>query len=444
MRVPWSRRVWVLLGIVLLIVAGGVFFYVQFEGEVPTLKITPEPKYIGKEAVFTLTLEDQRSGLKSLQVDLQQGGRSLSLVNESFPSGTQRVERSVAVSPSSLGAQDGQAVFRVEVRDRSWRGGNPRVVEANVIVDTRPPTLSVLSKFHYLNQGGAGLVAFRASEPLSRFGVEVGERWFSGFPAGGDNGGFVLFAIPHDAPSKVEIALVGEDLAGNRVRTQFPYQLRNKKFRHDNIRLTEEFLQRVMPYFMDRDPSLRGELHQAFLRVNQDLRKANERTIQELCRATTGQPLWSGPFLRMANAKPMAGFADHRSYLWQDKEIDQQVHLGVDMASLAMSPIEAANRGRVVFVGELGIYGSTVMLDHGCGLFTMYSHLSQMSVKVGQQVERGETLGISGSTGLAGGDHLHFSVLVAGVFVNPVEWWDPHWIKDNVENKLALLNSSGR
>jgi murein DD-endopeptidase MepM/ murein hydrolase activator NlpD len=194
---------------------------------------------------------------------------------------------------------------------------------------------------------------------------------------------------------------------------------------------------------MDRDPSLRGEPGELFLRVNRDLRKANEATIQDLCRESAPSPLWSGAFLRMANAKPMAGFADRRSYILRDREIDQQTHLGVDLASLTMSPLEAANHGRVVFSGELGIYGKTVLLDHGYGLFSMYGHLSQISVKAGQQVRKGEIIGTSGDTGLAGGDHLHFSMLVGGVYVNPIEWWDSHWMADNVDGKLSLLKAHG-
>jgi murein DD-endopeptidase MepM/ murein hydrolase activator NlpD len=444
MKMLKAKPAWTILVVLVLLSTGGVLFYLKFEGEVPTIAMVPEPEAIGKEKQFTLTLEDQRSGLKEIRVTMQQAGRTIPVLSESFPSGTQRAERSLTIAPFALGMTDGQAVLRVEVRDRSWRGGNPLVLEANVTLDTRPPTLSVLSKFHYLNQGGTGMIVFRASEPLARSAVEVGGKMFSGFPAGDNHGGFVLFAIPHDAPSKTDIVLVAEDRAGNPARTSFPYQLRPKKFRSDTIRVSQEFLQRAMPYFMDRDPALRGELEQIFLRVNRDMRQANEKTIQELCRNTAPEPLWSGHFLRMANAKPMAGFADRRSYVWQDREIDQQTHLGVDLASLVMSPIEAANRGRVVFAGELGIYGDTVLLDHGCGLFSMYSHLSQTSVQAGQMVEKGERVGISGSTGLAGGDHLHFSVLVGGVFVNPVEWWDPHWVKDNVEDKLALLQGATR
>jgi murein DD-endopeptidase MepM/ murein hydrolase activator NlpD len=62
-----------------------------------------------------------------------------------------------------------------------------------------------------------------------------------------------------------------------------------------------------------------------------------------------------------------------------------------------------------------------------------------MSVSAGQGVKRGDIIGNTGATGFAGGDHLHFSVIVGGVFVNPIEWWDPHWIRDNVTIKLEII-----
>ncbi|HHO75163.1 MAG TPA: M23 family metallopeptidase, partial [Deltaproteobacteria bacterium] len=111
--------------------------------------------------------------------------------------------------------------------------------------------------------------------------------------------------------------------------------------------------------------------------------------------------------------------------------------LGVDLASVRQAQIQAANRGTVLFAGDLGIYGNTVIIDHGQGLASLYSHLSIIKVQKNQEVEKGMVIAASGATGFAGGDHLHFSILVHGVFVNPVEWWDAHWIVDNVELKLS-------
>jgi len=100
-------------------------------------------------------------------------------------------------------------------------------------------------------------------------------------------------------------------------------------------------------------------------------------------------------------------------------------------------PIEAANNGKILFASNLGIYGNTVIIDHGLGLHTLYPHLSSIDVAVGQAVKKGQVVGRSGETGLAGGDHLHYGVLVDGIPVLPTEWWDAHWIEDNVDDKLA-------
>ncbi|MGZ6231603.1 MAG: M23 family metallopeptidase [Syntrophales bacterium] len=84
------------------------------------------------------------------------------------------------------------------------------------------------------------------------------------------------------------------------------------------------------------------------------------------------------------------------------------------------------------------MYGNFVIIDHGFGFFTLYGHLNSIDVKKGQEVKKGDVIAHTGSTGLAGGDHLHFGMLIGGQFVNPQEWWDAHWIADNVTQKTAV------
>lgn len=120
--------------------------------------------------------------------------------------------------------------------------------------------------------------------------------------------------------------------------------------------------------------------------------------------------------------------------------IDRQVHLGIDLASLAHAPVPAGNTGKVVFAGPIGIYGETVVIDHGIGLFSTYSHMNSIQVQPNQMVNRGDIIGTTGTTGLAGGDHLHYGMLVGGVFVNPVEWWDPEWIRNNITLRIDTID----
>ena len=184
-------------------------------------------------------------------------------------------------------------------------------------------------------------------------------------------------------------------------------------------------------------PAPGDDLITPFLAINGELRRANAAAIAALAKKTSASKLWSGPFTQLGNSKVEAAFADHRTYVYKGKEVDQQVHLGFDLAVTSRVPIVSANAGTVLNASWLGIYGNCVIVDHGMGVQSLYGHLSSFDVKVGDTVTKGQTVGRSGMTGLAGGDHLHFTMLVNGQMVNPVEWWDPHWIDDRVQRKLG-------
>ncbi|MCK5340049.1 MAG: M23 family metallopeptidase, partial [Desulfobulbaceae bacterium] len=159
----------------------------------------------------------------------------------------------------------------------------------------------------------------------------------------------------------------------------------------------------------------------------------NNAKIREICSSNSlPDRLWDGRFSRLPRSSRRAGFADHRSYYYQGRKIDHQVHLGIDLASVRNAEVSAANSGKVAFAEYLGIYGNVVILDHGQGVFSLYSHLSQIKVAVGDMVDPNSVIGLTGTSGMAGGDHLHFGMLVNGVFVNPLEWWDSHWLKLNI------------
>ena len=154
------------------------------------------------------------------------------------------------------------------------------------------------------------------------------------------------------------------------------------------------------------------------------------------------KPLWSGAFGQLSNSKVEANFADERTYTLKGETLDTAYHLGYDLSVTKHYPVEAANSGTVAFAGDLGLYGNTVILDHGLGLFTLYGHLSSIDVKPGDAIEKRQVLGKTGETGFAGGDHLHYGVYLDGVAVLPVEWWDAKWINDNVTPKLEGQGSS--
>ena len=430
----------VLLIIVVCIVgAGGYIYYTKFEGSPPSLNLSPQPTLVGQKNAFSITVRDEGTGLKDLSVDILQEAQVVSLLSEQFPSKSYSETRDIEINPSLLGLEDGDAVLKITVGDSSWRdGGNRKAFEFPFTIDTKPPRIATLSRFHYVTQGGTGLVIYRASEDLQRSGVAVGDRFYPGFVAG-DEGYIGLFAMPFDAPPDISIRLVAEDLAGNAIQTPFPYRIKKRAFKHDNMTVSDGFLDQVMPYFMAKHPEYGNDKLEAYLKVNSELRAENARQIEELCRNSAPLPLWEGKFLQMPRARKMADFADQRTYYYNGREVSRSVHYGVDLASTAMSPVQAANRGEVVYADDLGIYGNTVILDHGCGLFSIYSHLSLISAEKNELLEKGEELGLTGNTGLAGGDHLHFGMMIFGTPVHPIEWWDSHWVSVNIDEKLNLV-----
>jgi murein DD-endopeptidase MepM/ murein hydrolase activator NlpD len=233
--------------------------------------------------------------------------------------------------------------------------------------------------------------------------------------------------------------VLARDYAGNETRITPPCLIKEKKFRSDKMNLSETFLQQKMPEFQVMAPVLQGKTPlEIFSYVNSEMRNDNFRSIQSICQKSTPKILWEGTFLRMRNASPMALFGDKRTYVVAGKDFAISVHAGVDLASVANAAIEAANSGIVVFAGPLGIYGNAIIIDHGLGIFSLYGHLSSINTATGKNVKKEEVIGHSGTSGLAGGDHLHFSIIVGGQFVNPQEWWDVHWIEDNINQKMRL------
>ena len=217
-----------------------------------------------------------------------------------------------------------------------------------------------------------------------------------------------------------------------------------KSFRTRTLVLDDGFLQRVVPEILSQTPTLRdqGDLLKNFLQINRDLRKANNKALAELSARSQPRFLWSEPFEQLGNSQVEASFADHRTYVYKGQEVDRQDHLGYDLATTTHAPVSASNDGVVTLAEFFGIFGNTIVIDHGYGLLSLYGHLAGFSVKPGDAVKRGQVIAQSDSTGLAGGDHLHFSVILQGEQVDAREWWDPHWIEDRIQSKLRQFGSS--
>jgi murein DD-endopeptidase MepM/ murein hydrolase activator NlpD len=251
-----------------------------------------------------------------------------------------------------------------------------------------------------------------------------------------------MVALPWNYQAGTPITAVAQDEAGNVTSRNVAVEVKPRHFKTDTIEVKDEFLERKLPELLpERTGAIpKEELLQAFLTVNRDKRKQAEETKRALAAKTQPRPIWDGVFVQPANTKVFSNFAETRTYRYHGQNVDTQIHYGYDLAAVQHGPVPAANSGTVVFTGPLSIYGNTVVVDHGMGLQTLYAHLSSIDVKEGDQVAKGQELGRTGSSGLALGDHLHFEVLINGVSVTPLEWWDARWIRDHIGRPLREGN----
>jgi murein DD-endopeptidase MepM/ murein hydrolase activator NlpD len=438
----WLRR------IALLIVVAGVghAIYHGFTGGEPQIHLARELRGIGRSTSLQISVSDRR-GLRGFEATLEQDGQIIPLRSESYGSrwslwndGPTELTREFELGTSHQGSlRDGEATLHIRAGNRKWMGGET-ALDHPLVVRTRPPTIEVLSGLLYVNQGGSEMVLYRVSETAIESGVRAGRYYFPGsrLPGGQQGDRIALFAFPYDLAADTPVHVVAVDDAGNEALANFPHQVIAKRFRSRDISIDDQFLQSVVPAILANSPGItdQGEPLKNFLELNGNVREKNRARIAEVARQTATSMIWEGPFLQLANSAVESQFADFRTYLYRGEKVDQQTHLGFDLATVQRDAVKASNDGVVVFAEFLGIFGNTIILDHGLGLQTLYAHLSSFAVKPGDKVTKGQEIARSGSTGMAGGDHLHFTTLLHGVEVNPVEWWDPLWIRQHILEKL--------
>jgi murein DD-endopeptidase MepM/ murein hydrolase activator NlpD len=424
----------------LVAAAGAAAFYLwpRFESAPPRIALSSDADTAGV-APLEIVITDAGTGLQSFTATLSQGGSEIALGAEQFAQGTAEKKLSVMLAKVA-GVKEGPAVLKVTARDRALWRGNEAALQKNITIDITPPSLELIADDRYINFGGVGVVVYKASADTATSGVKIGERFYPGVTGqikDHPDYAMALFAHAYDVPAEARATIVATDKAGNTRELRLAYELKNVKYKKSTIALSDAFLQnKVVPLL--NDVALRqGAPKDLFVAVNKRLRKDNEDRITAITSKTTPIILWKDAFAQLSNSKVEANFADQRTYTYNGEAIDTAYHLGYDLSVTKNYPVEAANSGTVAFTGDLGIYGNTVIVDHGLGLYTLYSHLNSIDVKEGESITRRQALGKTGETGLAAGDHLHFGVYLHGVAVLPVEWWDQKWIDDNITPKLA-------
>jgi len=213
--------------LVLLAAAGGVgyAYFTILETDPPTITTRSDTVYVGQSYAHEFQIVDTGRGVQSMRVGIQAGYQTKDLVTETYEGSLlngaklaipRRIE--VTIEPKALGLEAGNAVLHAEASDFSWNA-NTAVASVPLVIDPRPPRVSVRTGLTYVRRGGAELAVYQIDEATTRHGVMVGERLFPGFANPSQPGSFVAFyAIPPYSDTPPRPLVFAEDRAGNQTK----------------------------------------------------------------------------------------------------------------------------------------------------------------------------------------------------------------------------------
>ncbi|WP_281951331.1 M23 family metallopeptidase [Nitrosophilus kaiyonis] len=435
-----------ILTILFLIAIVGIGGYIytskDFERVKPTIEIVNKIYWNMKKPI-EVVLKDN-VGIKSYKITMNDGKNEQVVAEAELEKPVKLLTIPVDAPKVGMLFESNKAIINIEVTDNSkWNyfRGNRASKKVYVIIDRKKPSQYVIANSYKIRKGGCATVIFKSTDDnlkdvyiLTNFGKKFIPQPFY-------KKGYYISLIAWPIQEKnFRAYIVSEDLAGNRAKTYIRYFLQDKKYKKSKIDLKRSFLEgKVSDIANEFAETAKMSDLEKFKFVNETLRNKNEKLIHDITSKVFNEKVDNfniKPFYPLKNAAAVASFGDHRYYYYKGKFVSESYHLGLDLASTKMAPIIASNDGKVVYADYNGIYGNMPIIYHGLGLYTLYGHCSELRVKKGDDVKRGDVIAKTGLTGLALGDHLHFGILVQGVEVLPSEWMDKRWIKLNVVNVI--------
>lgn len=431
--------------LVVAAIATVCFGSLWFIGGPTTIQWEKQPSVIGPSTPFAIHTKSSY-GLARVRATLEQGKLRCPLLDKEtgqsrlffWKRGEAHDKIEWTVSPAACpGLQDGPAVVSAEVKSADLRGRTDSVSQP-VRVVLKPAAIRTGFEPHYTAHSGPSAVRYTVSGDWVETGVRVSQYRFRAFKLdggdavpGSDATLVSFFSIPWDADPDEPVTVFVKASDGRELTATVRMVIERRKFRARDIKIDDKFVHRVVGDILGGNDGA-ADMLARFKKINSQVREANTKRLSELVAKTAPKVLWSGAFQQLPKSKVQGQFADKRNYLYAGELVDSQMHLGVDLASTRNAPVPAANSGKVLLAERLGIYGNCVVIDHGLGLQTIYAHLSRIDVQPGADVAKGQTVGLTGMTGLAGGDHLHFGMMIAGVEVSPVRFFERNWIAKNI------------
>jgi len=424
--------------------AGYVYFSPAFEQNKPIIS-SEEKIFWNLKSPVTIHLDDE-SGIKYYKVVFKDGQKEVVLNQQVFTDIQKNVVINVTPPKLDMFYKGTNSKLFIETVDNSkWNllEGNRATKTVDIQIDTRKPVANVLENSRYIQRGGSGVVVMHVKdENLKDAYISFNDQQrFKLQPFYKKDYYVALVAWPINFEEFKRVNLVAIDRANNKTITKVPFYIQNKKIRTDKIKLSERFIKNISASVLEQSlEPIPTNLVDIFLQSNKILREKNISTIQNIAEKSIQIQMIDNfdikSFKRLRGSKTVAGFAERRHYYLNDEKINEAWHLGIDWASVKKAPVYSSNEGMVIFNEYLGLYGNTIIVDHGMGLASLYAHTSAQSIEIGDQITRNQKIANTGATGAVFGDHLHFGILVQGLEVNPVEWMDSNWIKVRITDVL--------
>lgn len=425
--------------------AGAWYVYTapEFERVKPEI-VSPSEMFWNRTDPLAIQVKDNIA-LKSYEVSMSDGTQSVMIDQGTFE-GAKREDTLTLKFPKNkkIDPKAKKVTVTVKVNDKSmWNmlAGNAATKTIDIYIDYKRPNVNILSNSRMINQGGSALVIFQAQdEHLDKLYIKANKNTFKAQPYKKEGYYAALIAWPF-VDDSFDAKIVATDLAGNKREVHIPFYHKNPRYKTSTIKATDKFIDGKINDLASSDPEYAtiSDKLKKLKAINETMRLNNEKLIHSLSSAVSNDMLDSWKikkFYPLKNGQRVASFGDHRYYYYgkKDNVVSESYHVGYDLASNAMADVKASNAGKVVYADENGIYGNMPMIDHGLGLYTLYGHCSQLFVNEDDEVSAGQVIAKTGMTGLALGDHLHFGMLVQGIEVRPVEWFDQSWITKFIDN----------
>ena len=445
----------ILIGL-LIIAIGLAYLYLSpaFEQNKPTIE-SPKSIYWNLKSKVKIKIKDD-TGIKYYKITFKDGKKDI-ILDQKIMDSTAK-ELVVEVTPPKLDMfyKGNKSLLEIEVVDNSkWNflEGNKKLKIIDVQIDTKKPTANVLGNSRYIQRGGSAVVIVKVKDDNLRdaFISFNDTEQFRLTPFYKEDYYMALIAWPMDIANFDRVNLVVNDKANNKTITKVPLYIQKKNYKTDNIKLSEKFINNVSASVLEQSfEPIPAETKDIFVYSNSKLRDKNVQTIKETVLKNSSNDRVDSfdikPFKRLRGSKTVASYGDRRHYYLDGEKINEAWHLGIDWASVKKAPIRINNDGIVIFKNYLGLYGNSIIIDHGMGLSSLYAHTSSQYVDVGEDLSANTKIANTGSTGAVFGDHLHFGILIQGIEVNPIEWMDRNWIKVRVTDvvKKAKKDIDGK